>query len=110
MRWVNTVGCMAARYAFSAPLWQWMARRDEWFFVSVPEDLSDEITARTDGLRGGFDSVPVEVTIGGTSWRTSIFPGGDGRYSLPLKKAVRVAEGIRRDSIVEVVVELRTLT
>jgi hypothetical protein len=101
---------MPARYAFTAPLWQWKARRDEWFFVSVPDDLSDEITARTDGLRGGFDSVPVDVTIGSTSWRTSIFPGGDGRYSLPLKKAVRVAEGIERDSSVEVVLELRALS
>ncbi|MDP9027053.1 MAG: DUF1905 domain-containing protein [Actinomycetota bacterium] len=99
---------MLHRYAFRAPLWQWMARRDEWFFVSVPEDISEEITARTDGVRGGFDSVPVEVTIGATSWRTSIFPGGDGRYSLPLKKAVRVAEKIERDSAVDVVIELRS--
>ena len=98
---------MSARYRFTAPLWQWQARRDEWFFVSVPEDLSDEITARTDGLRGGFDSVPVQVTVGATTWRTSIFPGGDGRYSLPMKKAVRVAEGIGRGSDVDVVLELR---
>jgi len=101
---------MPARYAFSAPLWKWMARRDEWFFVSVPEDLSDEITARTDGLRAGFDSVPVQVRIGDTSWRTSIFPGGDGRYALPLKKAVRIAEGIQRDAIVDVVMEIRELS
>ena len=98
---------MSALYRFTAPLWQWQARRDEWFFVSVPEDLSDEITARTDGLRGGFDSVPVQVTVGTTTWRTSIFPGGDGRYSLPMKKAVRVAEGIGRGSDVDVVLELR---
>jgi hypothetical protein len=97
---------MPARYAFTAPLWQWMARRDEWFFVSVPEELSDEITARTDGIRGGFDSVPVLVTVGSTTWRTSIFPGSDGRYSLPLKKAVRVAEGIERDAEVDVALEL----
>lgn len=98
-----------ARYAFTAPLWQWKARRDEWFFVSLPEDLSDEITARTDGLRGGFDSVPVDVTVGRTSWRTSIFPMGDGRYSLPLKKTVRVAEGIEHDATVDVVIALREL-
>ena len=98
---------MSPRYTFTAPLWQWMARRDEWFFVSVPEDMSDEIMARSEGLTGGFNSVPVQVTIGDTTWRTSIFPGGDGRYSLPLKKSVRAAEGIHRDSIVTVVIELR---
>jgi hypothetical protein len=101
---------MAADFAFSAPLWQWMARRDEWFFVSVPEELSDEIGARSEGLTGGFDSVPVQVTIGRTTWRTSIFPGGDGRYSLPLKKSVRVAERIERDSTVDVTLELRLRT
>ena len=99
---------MGARYTFTAPLWQWKARRDEWFFVSVPDDISDEITARTDGLRGGFDSVPVQVTVGATSWRTSIFPTGDGPYSLPMRKSVRVAEGIERNSQVPVVLELRT--
>jgi len=97
---------MGARYTFTAPLWQWQARHDAWFFVSVPDDLSDEIAARSQGLTGGFNSVPVRVTIGRTEWRTSIFPGGDGRYSLPLKKSVRVAEGIERDSIVDVTIEL----
>ena len=101
---------MSADYEFSAPLWQWMARRDEWFFVSVPEGMSDEIAARSDGLSGGFNSVPVQVTIGRTSWRTSIFPGGDGRYSLPLKRSVRIAESIERDSIVDVMIELRLAT
>ena len=101
---------MSADYEFTAPLWQWMARRDEWFFVSVPEGMSEEIAARSDGLTGGFNSVPVQVTIGRTSWRTSIFPGGDGRYSLPLKRSVRVAESIERDSIVDVKMELRLAT
>jgi len=98
---------MPARYEFSAPVWQWQARHDAWFFVSVPEDMSDEIEARSEGLRAGFNSVPVQVTIGRTIWRTSIFPGGDGRYSLPLKKSVRAAEGIGRDSVVDVTIELR---
>ena len=97
---------MAAVYDFSAPLWQWRARSDSWFFVSVPEEMSDEITARTEGLRGGFNSVPVRVTVGATTWRTSIFPGGDGRYSLPMKKSVRIAEGIESDALVEVSLEL----
>ncbi len=101
---------VSVRYRFSAPLWQWMARRDEWFFVSVPAEQSDEIAARSAGLTGGFNSVPVQVTRGRTNWRTSIFPGGDRRYSLQLKKSVRVAEKIERDSIVDVTIELRLRT
>lgn len=99
---------MGAQYTFTASLWQWQARRDEWFFVSVPEEISDEIAARSEGLTGGFNSVPVQVRVGATTWRTSIFPGDDGRYSLPMKKAVRVAERIERDSQVDVAIELES--
>lgn len=98
---------MAARYTFTAPLWQWMARRDAWFFVTVPEEISEEIRAIADGLTGGFNSVPVRVQVGSTRWATSIFPGSaGGAYSLPMKKAVRVAEGIGLDDPVGVELEL----
>jgi hypothetical protein len=37
----------------------------------------------------------VDVTVGSTRWSTSIFPDSKrGTYVLPLKKAVRVAEGL----------------
>jgi len=37
--------------------------------------------------------VRVDVTVGATSWRTSIFPDSKtGTYLVPVKKAVRVAE------------------
>ena len=45
------------------------------------------------GVRRGFGSVRVDVTVGATSWRTSIFPDSKtGTYLVPVKKAVRVAE------------------
>lgn len=81
------------RFAFEAELWRWSARTQDWFFVSVPEELSADIREVPRAPRG-FGSVRVEVRIGGTRWRTSIFPGGDGTYALPLKKAVRDAEGL----------------
>ena len=77
---------------FDAPLWRWQARADMWMFVSLPERASDEIRGLVGDLAGGFGSVPVTVRVGKTSWRTSIFPGGDGRYALPMKAAVRRAE------------------
>jgi len=39
--------------------------------------------------------VRVAVTVGATSWRTSIFPSREaGAYVLPVKRSVRVAEGL----------------
>ena len=41
----------------------------------------------------GWGVIPVAVRIGETSWTTSLFPK-DGGYLVPLKDAVRKAEGI----------------
>jgi hypothetical protein len=69
----------------------------------VPDEQSDEIRDRPRMPRG-FGSVRVRVTIGATTWQTSIFPGAE-RYALPLKKAVRTAEGIEPGDEVHVVIE-----
>lgn len=93
---------------FDAELWIWDARRaDTWTFVSLPTGLSDEITGLTDGLSGGFGAVPVRVTIGGSTWTTSVFPDrGRGCYVLPVKKAARKAEGLAFGDVARVKVEV----
>lgn len=69
------------------------------FFITLPEEASDEIAEATEGATGGFGSVRVEVTCGSTTWRTSLFPStSDGAYVLPMKRAVREAEGLAEGS------------
>jgi hypothetical protein len=93
---------------FEARLWEWDARRaDSWVFVSLPADASDDIRELAAEPRRGFGSVRVRVTIGGTSWKTSIFPDGSREaYVLPLKRAVRVAEDLDVGDTCTVTVEL----
>jgi hypothetical protein len=93
---------------FEAELWTWDARRgDSWVFVSLPVDASDEIGELTGGERRGFGSVRVRVTIGRSSWSTSIFPDSTrGAYALPLKKSVRTAESLAPGDVATVSVEL----
>ena len=88
---------------FTAELWEWDAKGG-WFFVTLPDDLADDIRARTDdGLRRGFGSVRVEATIGGSTWRTSVFPESAGdSFVLPVKKPVRAAEGLEPGDTVAV--------
>nr|WP_167218207.1 DUF1905 domain-containing protein [Kribbella shirazensis] len=78
-----------------------------WYFVTVPEEISDEITDLSEGRRKGFGSVRVAVTIGDSNWRTSVFPTKTGTYVLPIKKPVRLAEelveGIPVDTRLELV-------
>jgi Domain of unknown function (DUF1905) len=82
-------------HTFTAQLWIWDARKsDSWTFATVPPELSDDLRERI-GPRGGFGSIPVEVTIGASTWRTSVFPDKEsGCFVLPIKSAVRKAEAI----------------
>ena len=95
-------------FEFEAELWVWDARRlDTWTFVTVPAKLSEEIAERAQAQpRASFGSVRVSVTIGSTSWRTSIFPAAVDRYNLPVKKAVRRAEGLEAGDRTQVRLEL----
>ena len=58
------------------------------------------------GKRRGFGSVKVTVTLGESTWQTSLFPNKDGSWFLPIKKPVRVAEGLADGNEVAVRLEL----
>lgn len=80
---------------FEAELWPWDAKSDSWVFVTLPRDLSEDVRALQAGPRRGFGAVKVEVSIGATTWQTSVFPSQElEAYVLPLKKAVRAAQGL----------------
>jgi hypothetical protein len=82
-------------FEFTASLWRYPGEGG-WHFVSLPSEVGADITDMTAGIRGGFGSVRVAVTVGATSWRTSIFPDSKtGTYLLPVKKEVRDAEELR---------------
>jgi len=81
-------------FEFTARLWRYPGA-GAWHFVSLPSEIAGEIADLTAGNRAGFGSVRVAVTVGTTSWRTSLFPDGKtGTYLLPVKEAVRAAENL----------------
>jgi hypothetical protein len=80
-------------WTFDAELFLWTAWESSWVFVVVPEDIGEEIGLLS-GPPRGFGSVRVEVTLGPTTWRTSVFPDKTQGYVLPVKKAVRRAADV----------------
>lgn len=83
---------MALDLTFEAELWQ-HAGEGGWHFVTLPGDLADDV--REHGPHAGFGSVRVTVTLGPTTWETSLFPDSKtGSYVLPVKKQVRSAAGV----------------
>lgn len=89
-------------FTFTAEVWEHQGNA-AWHFLSLPEDVADDIEEEFGHRARGFESVPVEVTIGATTWTTSIFPDDKrGTYLLPVKKAVRKAEDLADGSTPEV--------
>lgn len=60
-------------------------------FVAVPDDPSAAIEAVASMVTYGWGVIPVEVRIGATDFRTSLFPK-DERSLVPIKQAVRTTE------------------
>lgn len=93
---------MGVRYRFTTELWQWQGKA-AWRFVTVPPDISDEIDELAEPVKAGFGSVKVEVTIGSSTWSTSLFPDSKiGSFILPVKAPVRKKEGLADGAPVEV--------
>ena len=91
-----------SRYAFHSTVWEHDGQ-GAWHFLDLPHDEADEIEEAHGGSAGGFGSVRVEVTIGTTTWRTSLFPDSKrGTYVLPVKKDVRRREGLEAGSAADV--------
>jgi hypothetical protein len=81
-----------------------------WHFVTLPAEVADDVRARTGAGPRPFGTVPVVVTLGGTTWATSLFADtASASYLLPLKAAVRRSEEVEAGDDVELVLELLDL-
>ena len=81
-------------YNETAKIWQ-HASVGGWHFVAISEAHSHELRETYRKHLRGFRQIPVEVTLGNTTWHTSLFPDKRGPYVLALKARVREKEGVR---------------
>jgi hypothetical protein len=77
---------------FQGEVWFWKGP-SPWHFVTVPDDDCGQLEAASAAVTYGWGMIPVTARIGGTRWKTSLYPK-DGRYIVPVKAAVRRAEGV----------------
>lgn len=98
---------MKSSFNFKAKVWLWNGE-NPWHFISVDKVNSEKIKKIQLGkLRRGWGAVKVKVTIGKSSWITSIFPDKrSGTYLLPLKLVIRKKEGIMASDELKVKLEL----
>lgn len=95
------------RHVFRARVWEHSpGDPGSWHFLTLPPEVSEEVAVES-GPREGFGSIRVEVTVGCTTWRTSLFPDATtGGYVLPMKKPVRRAEGLEAGDACDVMLEV----
>ncbi|MFM7350333.1 MAG: DUF1905 domain-containing protein [Erythrobacter sp.] len=83
-------------WSVRGPVAVWQGSADKpakgaWFFLVVAGETAQAIRANATKA-DAWGSVRIEATIGGTTWRTSLFPSkAHGGWLLPLKAAVRKA-------------------
>lgn len=77
-------------------------------YLSFSGELAEQLVATRAvqklelGKAGNFGSVKVISRIGQTEWANALYPEKDGNWGLPVKKAVRVAEGLEEGDMVTV--------
>ena len=93
-------------------IWTWNAQeKGAWHFLTIDGSAGDALAgiALMRGLetgRRGFGSLKVEAQIARSVWRTSVFPDKKRGFLLPLKMAIRKAEGLREGERVAVRIQV----
>lgn len=94
-------------YLFKANVWLYPGRSG-WYFVNVPQNISQEISHFFADYKRGFGSLRVNVTIGQTHWTTSIFRDNASQtYLLPLKAEIRKKEHLSVDDFISIELEVK---
>ena len=101
------------RLAHTGPLWRWTGASGtgSWHFITIDGSAGEALSAtalmrKLEGMARGWGSLKVIATIGTSRWNTSVFPAKETGWLLPVKAAVRKAEGLVEGDAVEVQLEL----
>lgn len=91
---------------FSSELWMYPGEA-AWYFITLPLDCAEAISALQPPKSKGFGSVRVRATVGNSTWDTSVFPDKKrGSYLLPVKKEVRTKHKLKVGNKVSISLEI----
>jgi Domain of unknown function (DUF1905). len=62
-----------------------------WWFVNVPTKISRSYKP----LAGHFGFIAITISVGKSSWQSSLLPNGDGEYIIALPAKIRKANNIQ---------------
>lgn len=89
---------------FKAKVWRWPGYAG-WHFVNMPKKLAKEIGKV--GKRYGSGFIKAKVTVGKSTWVTSLFPHKESdTYLVSIKKQIRKKEEIFEDDNISITFQL----
>jgi hypothetical protein len=91
-------------FDFKGKIWFWRGP-SPFYWITVPDKECEKINIISGLVTYGWGMIPVNVKIGKTLWKTSMFPK-DGRYIIPIKDMVRKAEKLDEGDTVKVHLEV----
>lgn len=105
---MNSVMNVSAIYKMKEKIWLYPGESANWHFITIPKKYGLNIKEKYGNAARGFGSLPVEVTIGKTTWQTSIFPDKySGSYILPVKAIIRKKESLQDGERVNLKMQMR---
>lgn len=95
-------------YKLTGEVWLWgYDTNAPWHFVSVPKKETAQIKKDFSVSIRGWQSLRVEVTVGKSTWNTSIFMDSRTQsYLLPLKAAIRQKEEIYKGDKIKFTIKI----
>lgn len=103
---------MTERLTHIGPLWRWAGGSPggSWHFLTINGEAGEALSGtalmrRMERTIGGFGSIKVRARIGDSHFATSVFPSRSEGWILPVKAAVRRAEGLADGDEVTVILE-----
>jgi hypothetical protein len=93
------------RLSFEAAVIHWRGP-SPFFFAPLPPPQAASVREVARFVTYGWGCIPVEASIGGVAFKTSLFPKDD-TYLLPIKVAVRRKTGVTVGDVVAVDMTLR---
>lgn len=92
-------------FEINGRVWEWEGK-GAWHFVTIDPKTSKQIKDEYHYPKRGFGSIPVNVTLNSSLWKTSIFPEKEGTYLLPIKKSIRAQQGIQKGDTIKFTLEI----
>jgi hypothetical protein len=92
------------KYQIKEKIFKWTGK-GAWFFIRIDEKISEDIRDNFGILAKGWGSIPVNVIVRNSNWKTSIFPD-KGTYLLPVKAKIRKEEKINEEDLVSFQIEI----